>query len=153
MDARRNQLKRWPGQLSNTTEEISEAERDRKLQDLIRETERLRRRIVEEPDSICRDLPPESDGEPGLSVIRSPSEPDAGIFAPITAWIRDAARARREQRQMSGTVRRVCDGLRSGLWECLSALRLYRMRDAVLENLESVSDKGDSGISARSGSR
>jgi hypothetical protein len=153
MEVPRNQLKRWPGQLSNITEEISGAERERVLQDLIRETERLKRRIVGAPDSVSRNLPPESGGEPGLSVIRSPSAPDAGMFAPVAAWIRDAARSWREQLQMSETIRSVCDGLRSGLREILSVLRLYQMRDAVLENLETVSDNGDSGIPAGSGSR
>ncbi|GEM_PF-4323290 len=152
METRRSQLKRWPGQLSNTTEEISEAEKDRELRDLIRETERLKERIVRGPDAISRDLPPESGGEPGLSVIRSPGAPNAGIFAPITAWIPDAARSWGDQLQMSKTLRKVCDGFRSGLREGLSALRLYRMRDAVLENLKSVSNRGDSGISARSSS-
>ncbi len=136
MEAHGNRAKRWPGQLSNTSEEISQAERDRELKKLIRETGKLKRRIVGEkavkPDREW--IQPEPDADPRDKPTSSGTVEASLNSVGEQAW--RTACGWRGSLNRCEWLRDLSEDVRAGLWELLGYLRLYRLRDSVMENLE-----------------
>ena len=107
MELARYEIKRWPGQLCNTLEEVTQAELDAELEDLLDEADRLKR-------FPTRDIRP----------VREATE---RVGFSVSVW-----RSRIPAQPRFAGMRKA---MGAGLWEILGFCRLYRLRDAVMENL------------------
>jgi hypothetical protein len=160
MEAHRNRMKRWPGQPSIASDEILRAETQRELHELLKETERLRRRIAGEPavapedkfegneddpspvEETAEDRPRSRLPEPPPSHRSRPSDPlgpqtRADPAGPVSETPVSFRRVLRDSRLFM----EARELTRAALSDTLGYFGLYRLRDAVLANLGFAPEK------------
>jgi hypothetical protein len=140
-----NDIKRWPGQLSNTLEEVTQAETMRKVESLLEEAEQLKWSLMGERKNT----------RAGNRTARRPTKQDAGPsgleprerkgFDIIVDSIALGIRSCRNFIRQEPWFEDLRELVRVVLWETLSFLHLYTLRDAAMENLGFVTTTGRQG--------
>ena len=146
MGLSKNGIKRWPGQLSNTLEEVKHADSRQKIESLLDEADQLKRSLVgEQKNSFPGKKRASLGADPSR---RAPAGEDGSgmneVLEGVAHGIRSWKNYVREQPWFEDVRRLV--GV--GLWETLSFLQLHRLRDSAMENLGLVSSNGRMGKSA-----